>query len=651
MSVFLAVVGDASGAIDDAAISRALSAMRSAPGDRTAIWRGPRVALAVARQPWEMSASFSGNALVVTQGELAIVADASIYYRDALRDALSRARITPAGDSASHLILAAYRAWGEDCAAHLEGDFAFAIWDGAAHRIVAARDYSGKRTLFHSTVNGALVLASTAGGPLALPGASPALNLTVIAETAAGLWGGSAETCYESVQSLLGGWTLVQRDGTTPQLRRHWSLPLASTRGTPPFEEAARELRELLTRAVTERLDRGADSSMWLSGGWDSPAVFAAGANALASSGSGTALRPVSISYPKGDPGREDELIREIAARWNAPVHWLDIQDIPIFDQPVERAAARDEPFAHPFEMWHRSLARGARATDCRVALEGVGGDQLFQVSEVFLADLLRTGRWMELAREWKAKGMSGSGFRNFFRWTIQPNLPRPALALAALVRGGRPLVGYLERTLPPWMDGKFARDHELDSRDRVHGPRLPRGSRADQEMAWYLSNQYFARVFGCVSTFAREEGVEIRSPLYDRRVIEFALTRPRWERSSGRETKTLLRAAMHGLLPDNVLRTRATRTGVTGGYFTRSMREHLPAIVDEFFDNSVLAQFGVIDALHFRRSVNEYARGVESNFAASLYFTLQTELWLRSHVGDGTSRALIRSSSFQATV
>ncbi|HXT47835.1 MAG TPA: hypothetical protein VN717_04295, partial [Gemmatimonadaceae bacterium] len=283
MSVFLAIVGDTTGAFDDAAIARALSAMRAAPGDRTAIWRGPRVALAVARQPWEMSASFSGDALVVTQGELAIVADASIYYREALRDALGRARITPAGDSASHLILAAYRAWGDDCAAHLEGDFAFAIWDGAAHRVVAARDFSGKRTLFHSTVNGALVLASTAGGALALPGASPALNLTVIAETAAGLWGGSAETCYKSVRALLGGSTLVQHEGTTLQLRQHWSLPLASTRGSPPFEEAARELRELLMRAVTERLDGGADSSVWLSGGWDSPAVFAAGANALES--------------------------------------------------------------------------------------------------------------------------------------------------------------------------------------------------------------------------------------------------------------------------------------------------------------------------------------------------------------------------------
>ena len=275
------------------------------------------------------------------------------------------------------------------------------------------------------------MLASTAGGALALPGANTSLNLTVIAETAAGLWGGSAETCYEAVRVLQGGETLVRIDDSPTRTYRHWSPPRASTQNAPPFEEAAIELRKLLTRATTERLDGEADTSIWLSGGWDSPAVFAAGANALDVGHSVHKLLPVSISYPEGDPGREDELIREIAARWNAPIHWLDIQNIPFFDQPAERAAVRDEPFAHPFEMWHRSLARGTRATHSRVALEGVGGDQLFQVSEVYLADLLRTGRVAALAREWKAKGMSGSGFRNFFRWAIQPNLPRPALALA----------------------------------------------------------------------------------------------------------------------------------------------------------------------------------------------------------------------------
>jgi asparagine synthetase B (glutamine-hydrolysing) len=285
------------------------------------------------------------------------------------------------------------------------------------------------------------------------------------------------------------------------------------------------------------------------------------------------------------------------------------------------------------------------------VALEGVGGDQLFQVSEVYLADLLRTGRLTELSREWKAKGMSGSGFRNFFRWAIQPNLPRPALSAARALRGGRPLLSYLERSLPPWIDSRFARAHSLESRDRINAPRVTRGSRADRETAWYLSHQYFPRVFGAVSTFAKEEGVEIRSPLYDKRVIEFALTRPREERSAGAETKRLLRAAMRGLLPDSILATRATRTGVTGGYFARSMREHLPAMVDASFDHSLLESAGVIDAIAFRRAVSDYARGVQSNFSVGLYFTLQSELWLRSHVASGTSSALEKTSSFQAAV
>jgi asparagine synthase (glutamine-hydrolysing) len=657
VSVILAVIGGECAAFDDTTIYRALTSMRAASDDRFAIWRGAGATLAVARRGWEQSPAFSGDALVVTDGEITVVADASLYYREDLRAALARAHIGVTGPSASHLILAAYCAWGADCAARLEGDFAFVIWDARTHTVVAARDFSGKRTLYYSergskgSENGTLVLSSTAGGALALPGANTALNLIVIAETAAGLWGGSAETCYESVRVLQGGETLTRVAGAPVRLHRHWSPPAASVRNAPPFEEAAIELRKLLVRAVSERLDTEGDTSIWLSGGWDSPAVFAAGASALDAEHSTRRLLPVSISYPEGDPGREDELIREIAARWNANVHWLDIQHIPLFDHPSERAAARDEPFAHPFEMWHRSLARGTRATNSRVALEGVGGDQLFQVSEVYLADLLRTGHLTELAREWKTKGMSGSGFRNFFRWAIQPNLPDPALAAAQLLRGGRPLVSYLERSLPPWIDPRFARTHSLEQRDRLHAPRITHGSRADRETAWYLSHQYFPRVFGAVSTFAKEEGVEIRSPLYDKRVIELALTRPREERSSGAETKKLLRAAMRGLLPDSILAPRTKRTGVTEGYFARSMREQLPAMVDSAFEHSLLESAGVIDAMEFKRAVREYARGVQSNFSVGLYFTLQTELWLRSHVAVGTSSALTEAPSLRAAV
>ena len=144
---------------------------------------------------------------------------------------------------------------------------------------------------------------------------------------------------------------------------------------------------------------------------------------------------------------------------------------------------------------------------------------------------------------------------------------------------------------------------------------------------------------------------MEIRSPLYDRRIIEFALTRPREERSAGTETKKLLRAAMRGLLPDSILAPRAKRTGETGGYFTRSMRQHLPAMADALFEHSALENAGVIDAKVYRRSVAEYARGAQNNFSVGLYFTLQSELWLRSHIGNGTSSALKMSPSHDAAV
>ena len=295
------------------------------------------------------------------------------------------------------------------------------------------------------------------GGALALPGANTSLNLTVIAETAAGLWGGSAETCYEAVRVLQGGETLTRIDGAPMRLYRHWSPPArvharrATVRGGG--DRAAQAARARRQRAARHRRrhEHLAEWRMGLAGG-----VRRGRERARRGAQHATSCCPVSISYPEGDPGREDELIREIAARWNAHVHWLDIQNIPFFDQPgTSVPRVRDEPFAHPFEMWHRSLARGTRATNSRVALEGVGGDQLFQVSEVYLADLLepaasRSSRASGRRRGCRApaSGISFAGrFSRIFR------APRSRLAHAAARRTSARL---LSRALAPAVD-RFA--------------------------------------------------------------------------------------------------------------------------------------------------------------------------------------------------
>jgi asparagine synthase (glutamine-hydrolysing) len=627
----------------DPVVRRMMGAMHRRGHDRVQVWRDAGALLAVARDDWELAAGLSGGVLVLVDEDAVVAADASIYYRDELRRAVERrggggggrgGHVT--GDSPSHLILAAYRAWGEDCAAHLEGDFAFIVWNRRTHRVCAARDFGGTRTLFYAEIGDTLVLASTVSGVLAHPECSSELDLAVIAATAGGMFAASHETCYRAIKSLPAAWTLTRREVGRAELRRHWRPPVVEPRGDLSFQEGGEHLRALLQRAVGERIpDRdGLETAVWLSGGWDSTAVFGAGQEALRRRGDGRALRAVSMSYPPGDPGREDELIQAVADFWGVPVYWLDIRDVPFFDAPAVRAADRDEPFAHPFEGWNRALARGAREAGARVALEGVGGDQLFQVSHVYLADLLRTGRWLELVREWRREGLAGTGFRTFFRWAVQPLLPDPVLALARILRGGRPLVGYLERSAPSWLDREFVRRHGLVERERAFTPVREGGSRAAYEMVWYLTYPYFPFIFGHVAGLAREEGVEIRSPLYDRRIIEFAVTRPIRERSSGPETKRLLRSAVQGLLPPAVLAPRATKTGLTSGYFARSMREGLPALCDEMLRSSVLVDAGIIDAGEFRRASIAYLRGeCGDSVGANLYFTVQTELWLRARV------------------
>ena len=587
--------------------------------------------LATARFPWEFAGGLSGPVSVVEDGALAVAADAGLYYQRDLRRQLQQAGVPVRGTTPSHLILAAYRAWGERCAERLEGDFAFVLWDGDKRRVVCARDFGGKRPLFHAQFGGTLAVASTIPALLAHPRCPTDIDPIAIAADATGFFAAAHDTAYRAVSQLRAGFTLVH-EGSNTRISPHWMPPAVQESAGTGFEEAADELRELLMSSVRERLAPTGPTSVWLSGGWDSTAVFAAGEHALQEQGSDHHLHAISISFPPGDLGREDELIVAATERWGSAVHWLDIGDIPLLDRPLRGATTRDEPFAHAFESCNRALAAGSRAVGARIALDGVGGDQLFQVSNVYIADLFRTGRWLALAREWRLKGMTGSGFRGFFRGALQPLLPDVMLRAAGTLRGARPLRRQLERPLPDWIDRDFVRRTGLVERERLHTPKRSRADRAAYETEWYLSHPFFPRAFACVHGFALEHGVEVRSPLYDGRIVRFAATRPRSERSQGTETKRLLRRAMRGLLPDQVLAGRPFRTGSAEGYFARSMRETFAPFLGQLIDGSMrLAQMGIVHPSILRRQWDEYVRRGGGELGVSLFLTLQAELWLRS--------------------
>ena len=641
MSGILGVFNADGRPVEQSLLERMLAPMRRRGLDRSAVWSSDGAALAAARHEWELRDDFGGAVLVVNEGDLLVAADASLFYRDDLRAKLAGQDVPTGGTSASHLILAAYRAWGAACVEHLEGDYAFILYDRPNRRVFCTRDFVGKRPAYFADLGDTFVVASAIGSILAHPACSPELNLVVVAATAAGLFSSAGrDTSYQAVQTLPAACHLSWQRGVITGPTRHWVPPVFERDGARPLDAAAQELRHLLCGAVGERLASSGTTSVWMSGGWDSTAVFGAGQDVLRGDQGDRRLTPVSMSYPPGDAGREDELISAIASYWNTPVHWLDIKDVPLFDRPAERAVLREEPFAHLYEMWNRAAAGGSGACGARVALDGYGGDQLFLVTECYLADLARRGKWITLAREWNAKRGKGLGLRDFFRWVIQPVLPQPLLNAAAMLRGGRRLQDYLmEQAVPEWFEPDFVRKYGLLERERSTVPRVPGASRAALEAHWWLTSAFPPQVVASVAGFALEAGVELRSPLYDRRVVEFALRRPSWERYHRRETKLLLRRAMRGLLPDHVLAPRRVRTGMTSTYLYRSMQGLYPPLLEDLLRSPLLlAELGVVNPARLRAAAcSLHERG--SFVVAALAATLQTELWLRARLATQKSR------------
>jgi hypothetical protein len=222
------------------------------------------------------------------------------------------------------------------------------------------------------------------------------------------------------------------------------------------------------------------------------------------------------------------------------------------------------------------------------------------------------------------------------------PALPGPLLAAATVLRPHGEVRNYLQRPIPDWIRDGVVKKDELRDRERADLPAAGVSSRAEAEARWYLQSCITGLGTSYIAGFALATGVELRSPLYDRRIVEFALSRPRSERASGAETKHLLRRSMKGLLPAEFLAPRATRTGVTVGYSRKWMKERYPSLFADFFHHpSLLEELGIIDSGALRRSLEAFlARGGEFE-RVSLFHALQTELWLRTRLcRNGMERA-----------
>lgn len=477
-----------------------------------------------------------------------VTADLRLDNREELLAALGLAQPgRTIGDG--ELILRAYLAWGEACPLRLLGDFAFALWDPRARRLLAARDHAGLKPLAYAHVPGrVLALASDSRSVTLAGGVPPDIDegrlLDHIEDHLEPL---DAETTWFRAVRRLPPAHLLLADARGVSTRRYWSLEPGEPLRLRDGRAYAEGFREVLDTAVRCRLRAAGPVGSMLSGGLDSGAVAALAARQLATEGRGP-LHAVSIL---GTDDGESRAIRESLTVPGLARLLVEIGDLgPWRADLLDALGFLDEPGDGDAHLL-RAAYLAARRAGVRVLLDGVHGDIVLS-STLHLPRLLRAGR---LPEAWRlASALS--------RQDASAGRRRAILAEAA--RDAAPAwARHLSRRLKALGDGRprgpllrpaFAREAGLAARMtrwREANPVRPigtPGARAERMLTHYEAGYFEA--FGRI---AAAQGVEARSPFADLRVMDYALRCPLDRMLSGGWPKALLRQALEGVLPDEV--------------------------------------------------------------------------------------------------
>jgi len=514
---------------------------------------------------WTDTHAALGHALLATTPEAAvevlplehagsgcvITADARLDNRaDLARDLGLDPGARLIGDG--EMILMAYLRWGEDCAAHLLGDFAFAIWDPRRARLFAARDHMGTKQLIYGLSGGRLIFATHASAVRAVDPDRFPLSIPRIADFLEDLEEiDFVSTFYDGILRLPPAHVL-RFDGNGLALRRYWTLEAGPELrlGSDAAYEAA--FLDVFGEAVRCRLRAHGPVGSMMSGGMDSNTICAVAAEILAADGNGP-LRTFSIVGPDPEICPETRAIHAAMTMSGIAPTSVDYTRWGALRPRLIQALRRMED---PFDG-HLNLLRGVYAlaaqSGVRVVLDGMGSDAVFLPGDLHRRFMQR-GHWRRVLRD-------ARGARLF--WGEGPP-PVRALILAA-VRAYAPGVHRTLRSvlaprddveIPPYtlVSDELAQQVDMDARRR----RYARNTAPDAERVrgghHALVHPNFAVALESYDRAAASAPVEPRDPYVDLRVIDFCLSLPAEQAQLDGWPKILLRRAMKGRIPDAIL-------------------------------------------------------------------------------------------------
>jgi len=453
-----------------------------------------------------------------------LIYNGELYNTEALREKLQQKGYFFNTSSDTEVLLTAYLEWKEVCVEYLNGIFAFAIWDGEKEQLFIARDRMGVKPLFYHQKGSQLIFGSELKAILEHPNITSEIDRSGLSE----IFGlGPSRTpghgIFKGMKELRGGHYLTfSKEGL--KVERYWNVKSAAHTDTEG--ETVKKVRDLFVEAVERQLVSDVPVSTLLSGGLDSSAITAIAANYFERHGEGQ-LDTFSLDYEGNDthfkankfqPSSDRDWFEKMAENFETNHHDEVISGKALAELLKEAVDVRDQPGQADIDssmLWFCQQIK----EHTPVALSGECADEIF----------------------------------GGYPWFKDPNHGED----------GFPWLHSLDSRIdllhPEWQE-------KLDLKNYVNNryeetiaetPRLEGEERQDarHRELFYVNMQWFmAQLLDRSDRMRMGAGLEIRVPYADHHLVEYVWNIPWDMKNLGGYEKGILRKAMEGILPDDVL-------------------------------------------------------------------------------------------------
>lgn len=507
---------------------------------------------------------------------IVLVMDGRVDNWEELRRELLGRRVVLRTRSDAELVLRAYETWGRECLPHIDGDFALLIWDARRQEAFCARDRTGSKPFIYYWDGKTFVFASELHAILELPGIKEVFNEGLLAEYLADEWYSRDETFCNGVLRLVAAHQMVV-DAGGARMERYWQPDLWATLPCKNDEEYVEHYRELLADVV-RRMSRSHQAMAYeVSGGLDSSALFAMAEhlrrqqNILA-----PAIKGYTLNFHDDPNANELDYSRAVGQYLGVPIHEIRPTEMPVSWYRKWAERYREFP-GYPNGVMAIGLRAAARQEGCRTIVSGVGGDEWLGMSSTgaYYAEELAARQWGNVYACLQADGRE-LGIRETLwrlcRYGLAPLLPDQIKAPLRKVRRVEKRGSWLSANLQETLERR---------RSQLHKPvQLQR--RAQGTQIQILEGAFDAMARESEERLCSSLQLELRKPLFNEKLIQFAFSTPERLRSRGQTSKWLHRQALKGLLPALVLKR------IPKAEFSVTFRRHLDSMSAELVNDIV---------------------------------------------------------------